>query len=131
MTRHGTISDDCAHEQELMREMNRRLPYSVYCYSNSDDVLGSLDYIFFATSRESAVKLADYAVSDLACYQSKVVRPQDDGTYEDVYETTNPVTILAAFARLLGLSYTADGDILPDPEDSPFFDTPSEPMAAV
>ena len=131
MTRHGTISDDCAHEQEFMREINRRLPYSVYCYSNSDDVLGSLDYIFFATSRESSVKLADYAVSDLACYQSKVVRPQDDGTYEDVYETTNPVTILAAFARLFGLSYTADGEILPDPEDSPFFDMPCEPMAAV
>ena len=131
MIRHGTISDDCAHEQELMREMYRRLPYSVYCYSNSDDVMGLLDYIFFASSRESAVKLADYAVSDLACYQSRVVRPQEDGTYEDVYEATNPVTILSAFARLLDLSFTADGEILPDPEDSPLFATPCDPFEKV
>lgn len=102
--------------------------YTVYAYTFLDGTEVT-DLVAFLADLDSACRLARYSLNLGAC-KAEVYEREDSGIYSLVYsaftEEFNRNEVLESLLQLRDA-----GELMPDPEDSPFFATPCEPMAAV
>ena len=121
MSRHGTLPPDRS-------TVAFGATYVVYAYTMIDG-LEFTDLVAFFGCYDIATRLAWYAVR-LGCSRAEVLGRCDDGSFESCYEMRGDEYCRDEVLESLRQLREA-GEVMPDPEDSPFFATPCEPMAVI
>ena len=105
--------------------MSEKPTYGVYCYSTLEDKEVT-NVIGFMEDYRLAKRLADFSLESLGCVRAEVMQRMDDGSFECVYVVNPLIAYLDVLDSLLQLREA--GELMPDPEDSPFFATSCEPL---
>ena len=108
--------------------MSDKSTYGVYCYGTLDgaevtNVIGFLEDYHLAT------RLADFSLRSLGCVRAEVMQRMGDGSFVSVYNVNPLVEFLDSLESLRQLREA--GELMPDPEESPFFATPCAPLEMV